>query len=85
MRYWRFWRMRGTVGLLLLCLGLSSLLAETKHIRLRNELITTTPARAGVLSRSTVADAPVSGLYLIQFTNRLDAGWRQELLAAGVE
>ncbi|HOW66207.1 MAG TPA: S8 family serine peptidase [Verrucomicrobiota bacterium] len=77
--------MRGTVGLLLLCLGLSSLLAETKHIRLRNELITTTPARAGVLSRSTVADAPVSGLYLIQFTNRLDAGWRQELLAAGVE
>ncbi len=69
--------------LLLLCFHA---LAETKFIRLRNELIhTERSAKAAAAPQTPALEAPVSGLYLVQFTNRLATAWRDQLRAAGVE
>ena len=59
--------------------------AEAKTIRLRNEIIRTeaTP-KATKGPQALVADAPVSGLFLVQFQGPLQAAWRDELLRAGV-
>ncbi len=56
---------------------------DTKVIRLRNETITTPAPTSGVRLQGIAA--PVSGLYLVQFTNRFDAAWRAVLRAARVE
>ena len=59
--------------------------AEPKWIRLRNESIRTEPsAQAAALRRSTV-DRPVSGLFLVQFHDRLQPGWKEQLQGLGVE
>lgn len=72
-------------GLLLLGLAVVCGRAETKLIRLRNELITTAPPGRVAPLRAPADEAPVSGLYLVQFTNRFQAVWRDQLRAAGVE
>src|SRR4051812_34027542 len=60
--------------------------AQTKQIRLRNEIILTTretnaPTRAQVLS----LQAPATGLYLLQFGGDLLPLQREQLKAMGVE
>ena len=61
------------------------LAADTKVIRLRNEIIRTEatpkPARG---PQGLAVDAPVSGLFLVQLQGPPQAGWREELLRAGV-
>jgi hypothetical protein len=61
--------------------------AAPRAIRLRNEVIVTetvggmtTPGTAGQAN-----EAPVSGLYLIQFTNSFQSAWQQELRTQRVE
>lgn len=59
--------------------------AETKTIRLRNEIIRTeaTPKTAKG-PQALVADAPVSGLFLVQLQGPPQTAWREELVRAGV-
>ncbi|MBI2925853.1 MAG: S8 family serine peptidase [Verrucomicrobia bacterium] len=53
---------------------------------MRNELIPTErPAKAAAAPQTPALEAPASGLYLLQFTNRLATVWRDQLRAAGVE
>jgi len=60
--------------------------AGAKIIRLRNEVISTLPPGGALLSaQPSVAEAPQSGLFLIQFKDRPQAAWREELRQAGVE
>lgn len=73
------------LGFFLWLAGLTVLLAEPKVIRLRNEIILTEPpAKRTVAPQGQAAEVEVNGLYLIQFTNRLQPGWREKLSAAGV-
>jgi subtilisin family serine protease len=63
---------------------------QTKRIQLRTETITTTPAAkvAGAAQPQTQglpAQAPASGLFLVQFENHLTPGQREQLRALGVE
>src|SRR5437867_13340376 len=59
--------------------------AETKLIRLRNEVITTaTPAKGVARLQAPIAEPAVSGLYLVQFTNHIEAAWGDQLRAIGV-
>ena len=61
--------------------------AETKHVRLRNEFITTSrrPPATVLAAASHRPRAPASGLFLIQFTGNLDPAWRLALQAQNVE
>jgi hypothetical protein len=75
------WLWPWLAGVLLLGMtGLSE--AQTKLIHLRNEIISTTrpdrETRALALQAQAFEPA-VSGLYLIQFTDRFQPGWRVEL------
>ncbi len=67
-----------------LCVG--SLVADGKFVRLRNEKIETPekPTRAAVPS-VVAPDSRVTGLYLVQFTQRIDPAWRDELSRERVE
>ena len=57
----------------------------TKAIRLRNGFITTPPlAQAAAQAHALATQAPVSGLYLIQFENHLQPTERKQLRALGV-
>ena len=63
---------------------------QTRHIRLRNETITTTPAvklapAAQFQAQGMSAKAPASGLFLVQFAGPLSAAERAELRALDVE
>ncbi|MFO1496888.1 MAG: hypothetical protein U1G07_00575 [Verrucomicrobiota bacterium] len=59
---------------------------ETKYIRLRNQLISTPSAnRAQAGLQNHAREAPVSGLYLIQFDGRFQAGWRDQLRSLGAD
>jgi hypothetical protein len=61
-------------------------LADSKVIRLRNEVITTAPPEQGKTALHIAAtDTPVTGLFLVQFTDHLQVAWRDELRAHGVE
>jgi len=58
--------------------------AQNKHLRLRNEIITTgPPARIGAPARAN--DRVVSGLFLIQFNDPLQPAWKEELRLLRVE
>lgn len=74
-------------AILALAVFLGANLAFAKPIRLRNEVIDTpAPAVTHASGRAKmVAEAPQSGLYLIQFTNLPDAGQRTQLEKLGVE
>ena len=63
---------------------------QTKQIRLRNEIITTSPAgktavTAQFQAQGLSAQIPASGLFLVQFENPLSSADRVELRAQGVE
>ena len=65
-------------------IGLLEAAAETKFIRLRNEVITTsTPVKSAIRLQSV--DPAVSGLFLIQFNDRMQPAWRDQLRTNGVE
>src|SRR5882762_251894 len=60
--------------------------AQTKHIRLRNEQITTTaPALDAAVRAAQAHPRPASGLFLIQFTERFEPAWRTVLRDRKVE
>ena len=60
--------------------------AEGKLIRLRNETITTGLAAKSIRAQSAQpAETPVTGLYLVQFTERFQPTWRDQLLAMRVK
>ena len=59
--------------------------AQNKQIRLRNERISTPPPERGLVFRAQADTQPASGLYMIQFTDRLDPAWREELRTRQVE
>lgn len=59
---------------------------QSKPIRLRNETINTAPISTRTATVQTLAaDTPVSGLYLVQLTDRLQVAWRDQLRGLGVE
>jgi hypothetical protein len=73
------------IGLMALACAYAGALADTKFIRLRNETIATSePARAGAVQPQAVAP-PVSGLFLVQFNDRFEPAWREQLRRAGGE
>jgi hypothetical protein len=60
--------------------------AQEKQIRLRNErIVTIPPDRARMFRAAQQPGPPVSGLFLIQFTNRFDPTWREALAARNAE
>ena len=80
-------RLLGSVFVAVLSLGIL-LGQDTRSIRLRNGVINT-PAPAAIHAAKAVAPdlsaPPVTGLFLLQFTNHLQAAWRDELRERGVE
>jgi len=58
--------------------------AQTKPIRLRNETIATVPKPTASLQTQAV-ESPVSGLFLVQFNDRLQPARRAQLHTMGVE
>jgi serine protease AprX len=71
----------------LLCFQLLAA-GQTRTIHLRNETITT-ESRTNVTdlapARGLAAQAPVAGLFLLQFEGTVTPGWQAELRALGVE
>ncbi len=63
------------------------LMAQTKSIRLRNELIRTPPVAPGqpAASAAGAETAPASGLFLIQFTDGVRPEWQAQLQSLGIE
>ncbi len=84
--HWAFFPL-GLVLWIFLAEGILASAPSEKFIRLRNELIATKPpdrgARAALQGQST--EPPVSGLYLIQFEDRFQAPWREQLSKQGAE
>ena len=75
------------IALIFLCFSAAG---QTRHIRLRNETITTTPAAklaptAQFQKLGLTAKTPASGLFLVQFASPLSLAERAELGALGVE
>src|SRR6266700_5702763 len=67
-----------------LMIGAVSVLAQDKVIRLRNQAISTPPKPAARLQPQAV-ESPASGLFLIQFNDRLQPTWREQLRQMRVE
>src|SRR2546426_6179537 len=67
-----------------LLMGAVSVLAQDKVIRLRNQAISTPPKAAAAL-QSKAVEPPASGLFLVQFIDRLQPPWREELRQLRVE
>src|SRR5437867_7161760 len=67
-----------------LMIGAVSVLAQDKIIRLRNQAISTPPKSAARLQPQAV-ESPASGLFLIQFNDRLQPAWREQLRQMRVE
>src|SRR4051812_1114246 len=59
-------------------------ISQAKPIQLRNETIETGASQQTAMAPQT-AKVAGSGLYLIQFTGPLQATWREQLHAQGVE
>ncbi|MCL5097976.1 MAG: S8 family serine peptidase, partial [Candidatus Omnitrophica bacterium] len=76
--------LRGGNLFFLFYLGLAGVQAQTKYIRLRNQLIATAP-RSESAFHPLVQEAPVSGLFLLQLDGPLQRAWRDELRAQGVQ
>jgi len=63
-----------------------ALAAQPKAIRLRNEMILTPePAKQAAAAPAAEDRAPVSGLFLIQFTGPFQPAWQEELRVAGAQ
>ena len=77
--------MRAAVFIAILFFAGFSLSAQTKQIRLRNEIITTSPAAKISVQSKLAAQNAASGLYLIQFENHPQAAERARLAALGVK
>jgi hypothetical protein len=58
--------------------------AQNKTIRLRNETIST-PLKANTALQTLAAEPATSGLFLIQFSDRLQPEWREQLRTMRVE
>src|SRR5437773_8753790 len=71
-------------GICLLMGGAVSVLAQDKVIRLRNQAISTPPKAAAAL-QSKAVEPPASGLFLVQFIDRLQPTWREQLRQMRVE
>src|SRR5437899_2811690 len=67
-----------------LFIGALSVFAQDKVIRLRNQAISTSPKPAAGL-QPQVVESPASGLFLVQFNDRLQPGWREQLRQMRVE
>jgi hypothetical protein len=76
---------RSLLFVLLFSLGLAGAQAQTKYIRLRNEVIATDPRSKASALQPQSSDAPVSGLFILQFNDRLETEWRRQLHGLGVE
>ena len=84
--YFRCWPARAGIFLAWWLCAVVFAQAQEKHIRLRNERITTAPPDRTLAFRAAQEPAPpASGLFLIQFTDRFDQNWREALTARGVE
>ncbi len=76
---------------LILCLGLFAASMEAngpKYIRLRNETIATPSVTAQSRAARPALSIPAMeepGLVLVQFTDRMDPSWREELTALGMQ
>src|SRR5438046_8786530 len=71
-------------GICLLMGGAVSVFAQDKVIRLRNQAISA-PPKAALALRSQAVEPPASGLFLVQFIDRLQPTWREQLLQMRVE
>jgi hypothetical protein len=70
----------------LLCLSLLSTEAQVKFIRLRNEIIATSPTPQPAYSvRGINSEPAVSGLFLVQFTGPFEPTWGERLNDLHVE
>src|SRR6266511_1379274 len=67
-----------------LLMGAVSVFAQDKVIRLRNQSISTPPKAAAAL-HSQAVESPASGLFLVQFIDRLQPTWREQLRRIRVE
>src|SRR2546422_1320565 len=67
-----------------LMIGAVSVLTQDKVIRLRNQAISTPPKSAARLQPQAV-ESPASGLFLVQFNDRLQPAWREQLRQMRVE
>src|SRR5438477_10728398 len=76
----------GLVGRALVCLFISVFvaLAQDKVIRLRNETILTPPKAAAALE-AQLAESAATGLFLVQFNDRFQPAWREQLRRMRVE
>ena len=85
MNFRRGQKLAGVLLVLCLCVAISAQ-AQIKEIRLRNERIHTAPPDRTLVFRAAQDSAPpVSGLFLVQFTERFNPAWRGELLAHKTE
>src|SRR6266568_6196164 len=67
-----------------LLMGAVGVFAQEKVIRLRNQAISTPPKAAAAL-QSQAVEPPASGLFLVQFIDRLRPTWREQLRQMRVE
>ncbi len=75
-----------SVLLSLLCLGMTHAAGVSRTIHLRAENLVTPAKGSGSQSAAlTTPAAPVSGLWLLQFTNHIEPAWQEELRQQGVE
>ncbi len=63
--------------------SLSVSFGQEKQIRLRNEIIHTSPSHTGTLHAES-SDSPTNGLFLVQFEGVLQPAWREVLASNGV-
>jgi subtilisin family serine protease len=77
---------RGVCWAVLFLLGaaaVSSFAADSKPVRLRNE--TFSPPAKSLVAQTSLAQPPLTGLRLLQFTGPLEPVWRDTLRTNGVE
>src|SRR6266568_8941225 len=67
-----------------LLMGASGAFGQDKVLRLRNQTITT-PPKAAATPQTLVVEPPASGLFLVQFNDRLQPAWREQLRQMRVE
>lgn len=78
---------RSSGSAILVCLASLFLTASVfgQSIRLRNEVITPDPPMAAAAALAAEPELPVSGLFLLQFTETPLPEWREQLQGLGVE
>src|SRR6266487_2322284 len=67
-----------------LLMGVVSVFAQDKVIRLRNETIATPPKTTAAL-QPQVVEPPATGLFLVQFNDQIQPAWREQLHQMRVE